>query len=254
MAYDPSKIRLFIDQPLTPGADIALTGDQVHYLRAVMRQREGDRLHAFNGRDGEWTIALTALGKKSGAARAEASVRMQSSVPDLWLVFAPIKGARLDFIVQKATELGAAALVPALTDRTIVRNINEDRLRANAVEAAEQCECLGVPEVQAARPLRNILGDWPEGRGLIFCDEGGDRPALETLQGLRGQGDSWAVLTGPEGGFTDAERDMIRRLPRAVPISLGPRIMRADTAAVAALSLFQATLGDWATPPRSGQV
>jgi 16S rRNA (uracil1498-N3)-methyltransferase len=251
MAYDPSKIRLFVDAPLAEGAAVALEADNVHYLRAVMRQREGDRFYVFNGRDGEWVASLSALAKKKGEAVVEAFVRPQTSVPDLWLAFSPIKGARLDFVVQKATELGVAALLPVLTERTVVRNVNVARLRANAVEAAEQCECLTVPEIHEPQSLRNLLGAWPGERGLIYCDEGGDRPALETLGGLAGQGSAWGVLTGPEGGFSDAERQLILGQSRAVPISLGPRIMRADTAAVAALSLFQATLGDWSTPPRS---
>jgi 16S rRNA (uracil1498-N3)-methyltransferase len=247
MAYDPTRIRLFVDVPLTPGAAIELTADHVHYMRAVMRRREGDRFHVFNGRDGEWTAELAVLGKKTGTARLLGRVREQSSVPDLWLVFAPIKGARLDFVAQKATELGAAVLQPLLTERTVVRNLNLDRLRANAVEAAEQCECLAVPEIREPQTLRNLLGAWPAERGLIFCDEGGDRPALETLESARGQGSAWAILTGPEGGFSDTERSLIRARKHALPISLGPRIMRADTAAVAALALFQATLGDWST-------
>ena len=253
MAYDASKIRLFVDAPLAAGAAVELAADHVHYLRAVMRQREGDRFHAFNGRDGEWVAKLTSLGKKAGEAVIGVRLREQTSVPDLWLAFAPIKGARLDFVAQKATELGAAVLQPVLTERTVVRNINMDRLRANAVEAAEQCECLGVPEVREPQSLRNLLGSWPADRGLIFCDEAGDRPALEALESVKGQGDAWGILIGPEGGFSDAERAMIHGLKQALPISLGPRIMRADTAAVAALSLFQATLGDWRTPPRSGQ-
>ncbi len=249
MAYDPSRIRLFIDAPLTPGAQVELAADHVHYMRAVMRQREGDRFHVFNGRDGEWTAELTALGKKAGAARLHEKLREQTSVPDLWLAFAPIKGARLDFVVQKATELGAAVLQPVLTERTVVRNLNLDRLRANAVEAAEQCECLSVPEIREPLTLRNLLGGWPAERGLIYCDEGGDRPALEALEAAKGQCNAWAIVTGPEGGFSDAERALIHARKNALPISLGPRIMRADTAAVAAMALFQAVLGDWSTSP-----
>lgn len=253
MAYDASKIRLFVETPLAAGATVELAADHVHYLRAVMRQREGDRFHAFNGRDGEWVAELTALGKKAGAAIIGEKLREQTSVPDLWLAFAPIKGARLEFVVQKATELGAAVLQPVLTERTVVRNLNLERLRANAVEAAEQCECLTVPEIRPPVTLRALLGAWSADRGLIHCDEGGDRPALEALESARGQGGKWAILTGPEGGFSDAERALIHVQPRALAISLGPRIMRADTAVVAALALFQATLGDWRTPPRSGQ-
>lgn len=249
MAYDPSRIRLFVDAPLSPRGQVALAADHVHYMRAVMRQREGDRFHVFNGRDGEWIAELTVLGKKAGQAALHERIREQTSVPDLWLAFAPIKGARMDFVVQKATELGAAVLLPVLTERTIVRNVNLDRLRANAVEAAEQCECLSVPEIREPQTLRNLLGAWPEGRGLIWCDEGGDRPALEMLESVRGQSKAWGILTGPEGGFSDGERSLIASRKAALPISLGPRIMRADTAAVAAMALFQATLGDWGTSP-----
>ncbi len=247
MAYDPSKIRLFVDAPLSAGAAVELDAGHVHYMRAVMRRREGDRFYVFNGRDGEWGAELTALGKKIGAARAGERVRVQTSVPDLWLAFAPVKGARLDFVAQKATELGVAVLQPVLTERTVVRNVNLERLRANAVEAAEQCECLTVPEIREPVSLRGLLGDWPETRGLVFCDEGGRRPALEALESAKGQGTAWAILTGPEGGFSDAERALILARPRTLPVSLGPRIMRADTAAVAALALFQASLGDWST-------
>jgi 16S rRNA (uracil1498-N3)-methyltransferase len=249
MAYDPSRIRLFVDAPLSRGASVDLAADHVHYMRAVMRQREGDRFHVFNGADGEWTAELTVLGKKAGAARIHERIREQTSVPDLWLAFAPIKGARLDFVVQKATELGAAVLQPVLTERTVVRNLNLERLRANAVEAAEQCECLSVPEIREPQTLRNLLGGWPAERGLIWCDEGGDRPALDTLESVKGQGTAWGILTGPEGGFSDTERALIQAQKAALPISLGPRIMRADTAAVAAMALFQATLGDWSTSP-----
>ena len=249
MAYDPSRIRLFVDAPLSPGGQVELAADHVHYMRAVMRQHEGDRFHVFNGRDGEWLAELSVLGKKAGAARLHQRIRDQTSVPDLWLAFAPIKGARLDFVVQKATELGAAVLQPVLTERTVVRNLNLDRLRANAIEAAEQCECLSVPEIREPRALRNLLGDWPADRGLIYCDEGGDRPALEALESVKGQGAAWGILTGPEGGFSDGERALIHAQKAALPISLGPRIMRADTAAVAAMALFQATLGDWGTSP-----
>ncbi|MGE0667308.1 MAG: 16S rRNA (uracil(1498)-N(3))-methyltransferase [Sphingomonadales bacterium] len=256
MAYDHSRIRLFVDAPLASGARLDLAADHIHYLRAVMRRREGDRFHVFNGSDGEWLAELTAMGKKTGAATLHQRVREQTSVPDLWLAFAPIKGARLDFVVQKATELGAAVLQPVLTERTVVRSLNMERLRANAVEAAEQCECLTVPEIREPLTLRNLLGGWPAGRGLIWCDEGGDRPALEALSAAAGKGNAWAILTGPEGGFTDAERALVEAQKAALPISLGPRIMRADTAAVAALALFQATLGDWSTSPvhRSGVI
>ncbi|MEN3974229.1 16S rRNA (uracil(1498)-N(3))-methyltransferase [Emcibacter sp. SYSU 3D8] len=247
MAYDHSKIRLFVDAPLAAGAVIDLAADQVHYMRAVMRRREGDRFHVFNGCDGEWIAELAVLGKKAGTARLHERVREQTAVPDLWLAFAPIKGARLDFVVQKATELGVAVLQPVLTERSVVRNVNLDRLRANAVEAAEQCECLNVPEIREPQTLRNLLGGWPSARGLIFCDEGGDRPALATLEAVKGQGTAWGILTGPEGGFSDGERALIHAQKVALPISLGPRIMRADTAAVAALALFQAVLGDWST-------
>jgi len=254
MAFDPSKIRLFVDADLTAGAEIALEAGQAHYLRAVMRREVGETLYLFNGRDGEWLATLTALSKKAAAARPDRLVRAQSGGPDLMLCFAPIKGARLDFVAQKATEMGVSVIQPVITERTVVRNLRTDKLRANAVEAAEQCECMAVPEIREPVKLEALLGAWDAGRALVFCDEGGSHHPVEALQAIVGQSGAWAVLVGPEGGFSDTERDHIRGVPGALPISLGPRILRADTAAVAALALVQSILGDWHEAPRQASV
>ena len=252
MAFDPHKIRLFVEADLVPGGTVELAKEQVHYLRNVMRRNDGDAVHLFNGRQGEWRATLAGLAKKSGAARLETQVREQAPPPDLVLCFAPIKGARVDFVAQKATELGVSALQPVVTERTIVRKVNADRLRANAVEAAEQCECLWVPQVTEPVDLPALLAGWPEGRGLLFCDEAGEGGPLDTLAAQRDRWQGWGLLIGPEGGFTDRERKAVLDHLAAVPIGLGPRILRADTAAIAGLSLLQAALGDWSLAPRQG--
>ena len=252
MAFDRNKIRLFVEADLDSGVEVNLAPDQVHYLRHVMRRNKGDTLYLFNGRDGEWQSALCALTKKAGTAIAQQNVRMQSRGADIKLHFAPIKGARMDFIAQKATELGVSALQPIITERTTVRSIKVKRLRANAIEAAEQCECLWVPEIIEPVDLPSLLAAWPQDRGMILCDEAGDGAPLEILSAHAQSRDRWGVLVGPEGGFTDREREQLLRHGNVVPIGLGPRIMRADTAALSALTLLQATLGDWAQAPRQG--
>jgi 16S rRNA (uracil1498-N3)-methyltransferase len=242
------KIRLYVDAPLNAGAVLTLDRDQSHYLATVMRQREGDALRLFNGRDGEWTAAITASGRRAVTLTAGVQTREQDSVPDLWLLFAPVKRARLDFLAQKATELGVAVLRPVFTRRTVVSRVNVERLAANVREAAEQCGRLTVPAVQEAQSLDAVLADWPAERRLVFCDEAGaGEPAIPPLrEALEGRARApWAILVGPEGGFDAAERDRLRALPQALRVSLGPRIMRADTAALAALAVWQAVLGDW---------
>lgn len=210
-----------------------------------MRLAEGAVISVFNGRDGEWDAEVAQAGKRGGTLRVLAMTRPLRLPPDLWLLFAPIKKARTDFIVEKATEMGAARILPVQTDHTNAERVRADRLRAHAVEAAEQCGGTYVPEVAELSRLGRLLDDWPEGRKLMFCDETlaetGAAPGLRDLP----RGDPWAILIGPEGGFSEAERDRLRRLPFARPVGLGPRILRADTAAVAALTLWQATLGDW---------
>ncbi|MDX1822763.1 MAG: 16S rRNA (uracil(1498)-N(3))-methyltransferase [Paracoccaceae bacterium] len=251
-----AKIRLFVDQPLGAGQTVPLDRDQAHYLFGVMRLSAGAGVLLFNGRDGEWLARVAEAGKRGGSLTCEGQTRPLRRPPDLWLLFAPIKKARTDFIVEKAAEMGAARIIPVQTDFTNAERIRQDRLQAHAVEAAEQCGGTYVPEVANLIRLDRLLADWPEGRHLMFCDEGfadgGAAPegASSALPGLRRTtpAEPWAILIGPEGGFSAAERKRLLALPFAHPVSLGPRILRADTAAVAALTLWQATLGDWTRP------
>jgi 16S rRNA (uracil1498-N3)-methyltransferase len=238
------KIRLYVESHLAEGANVAATESQAHYLLHVMRARSDDRLLLFNGRDGEWLARIEHAAKRSCTLVCERLAGPQADVPDLWLVFAPIKKTPADYVVQKATELGVRALQPVLTRRTIVTRVNLDRMRANAVEAAEQSGRLTVPEVRAPRTLERILPDWPGDRRLIFCDEAGDaQPIAEALK--RERDGPFAILCGPEGGFDPEERAMIRSHSFVVPVTLGERILRADTAALAALAIWQSTKGDW---------
>lgn len=244
MADVGGKIRLFVTGDLGPGADVALDADQAHYLFTVMRLPVGGRVAVFNGRDGEWLAEVADAGRRSGRLVAAAPGQPQRRPPDLWLAFAPIKKARTDFIVEKATELGAARILPVFTRLTASARIRPDRLRAHAIEAAEQCGETYVPEVAEPTRLEVLLDGWDPGRRLMFCDESrAARPAAEALRDA-GPG-PWAVLTGPEGGFAPTESARLRGLPFVTPVTLGPRVLRADTAAVAALALWQATLGDW---------
>ncbi|MGQ3488366.1 16S rRNA (uracil(1498)-N(3))-methyltransferase [Roseovarius pacificus] len=237
-----AKIRLYVDHPLGEGQTVPLDRDQAHYLFGVMRRGEGDAVLLFNGRDGEWRATVQEASRRNGLLRVDEQTRAQQIPPDLWLLFAPIKKARTDFIVEKATEMGAARILPLQTAFTNSERIRQDRLQAHAVEAAEQCGGTYVPEVTSLQKLDRLLSDWPEDRHLMFCDEA-LVGAAQTL-GATG-GDKWAILIGPEGGFSDEERTRLNALPFAHPVSLGPRILRADTAAVAALTVWQTTLGDW---------
>ncbi len=237
------KIRLFVGADLREDGGVEFSRDQTHYLVNVMRRGVGDTVLVFNGRDGEWAAEIVKAGKRSCLAELRTQTRAQDQVPDLHLLFAPVKRARLDFLVQKATELGVAAIRPVRTAHTNVARVKEERLAANVIEAAEQCGRLTVPEVLPSLNLEAALSEMGT-RKLMFCDEGGNvPPAAEALAGLeRGP---WAVLIGPEGGFSEDERAMLHARPNTAAVSLGPRIMRADTAAIAALSLWQAALGDW---------
>jgi 16S rRNA (uracil1498-N3)-methyltransferase len=235
-AWPPASLpRLFVDQPLGERLTITVYGN---YLAAVLRLGPGDKIKLFDNLTGEWLAEIVEAGKKRVTLTVGERLREREPVPDLWLLFAPIKRGRIDWLVEKATELGVARLVPVVTRRTIVDRLNLERLRAHAIEAAEQCERTALPELEEPRKLEAALRDWPEGRVLYFADEGGGDP-FAAAPGPA------AILIGPEGGFTEEERAMIRGLAFARPISLGPRILRADTAALAAISLWMAAAGDW---------
>ncbi|MGC8201538.1 16S rRNA (uracil(1498)-N(3))-methyltransferase [Aliiroseovarius sp. PTFE2010] len=238
---DASKVRLFVEHPLGPGQSVPLSRDQAHYLFNVMRLRSGNGVELFNGRDGAWLAEVAEAGKKTGVLVCREQRAPQQDPPDLWLLFAPIKKARTDFIVEKATELGTARICPVITEHTNSERVRVERLQAHAVEAAEQCGGTFVPPVDAPRKLRAMLDDWPADRQLLFCDEG----QVGTEPRLSGDGKKWAILIGPEGGFSEAERSWLKNSPFVTQIGLGPRILRADTAAVAAIVLWQNALGDW---------
>ncbi len=234
--------RLFVDASLFSGARIALVREQAHYLFGVMRQRPGARVDVFNGRDGAWETEIVEAGKRGGVLAVSEQVQPQQDPPDVWLLFAPIKKARTDFIVEKATELGAARILPVQTEHTNSERIRQDRLQAHAIEAAEQCGGTFVPPVEDLKPLSRLLEKWPADRRLMFCDE-----ALvgEAHQMDANSSEPWAILIGPEGGFSPSEREQLEKMPQTHAVSLGPRVLRADTAAVAALTLWQSQFGDW---------
>jgi 16S rRNA (uracil1498-N3)-methyltransferase len=241
---DPGgKLRLFVEAPLRAEARVEPSQPQAHYLLHVMRARLGDRVSLFNGSDGEWLARISEVARRGCLLVCERPAASQTDVPDLWLVFAPIKKTGADYVAQKATELGVRALQPVFTRRTIVHRVNTERMRANAIEAAEQSGRLTVPEVREPLDLAKLLQHWPADRHILFCDESGAPPIAEALD--KAPDGPWAVLTGPEGGFDPAERALIRALRNVVPAFLGARILRADTAALAALSVWQATKGDW---------
>ena len=246
-----SMARLFVEADLAAGGEAPLDDAQVHYLRNVMRRPDGAPLLLFNGRDGEWSGTLLARGKKSAVAELGERTREQAPEPDVWLCFAPVKRARIDYIAEKATELGVSVLQPVVTRHTAVERVNVDRLRANAVEAAEQTERLTVPEVCEPIDLGKLLDGWPAERRLLMCDEtGGGPPIAEALSQLddAARAAPWAIIIGPEGGFADVELRALRRIKDVTSVGLGPRILRADTAALAALACWQALLGDWQRP------
>ena len=236
-------IRLFVPQPLTHDAAIMPTLDQSRYLSQVMRLKIGDSLLVFNGVDGEWRCVIAEVLKKGLVLRAEEMVRPQAAGPDVELLISVVKKSALEFAVEKATELGARRVRLVVTHRTQTQHVRMDRLDAIAIEAAEQTGRLDVPMIDAPVKLAALLDDWDPARRLMFCDETGGAPALSALTAA-GPG-PWAVLIGPEGGFAPEERERLRGLPFTTAVSLGPRILRADTAAIAALTLWQAAVGDW---------
>lgn len=237
-------VRLYVDAPLGEGQPVALTRDQAHYLFGVMRLSAGDPLLVFDGRSGEWRAEVAAADRRGGTLRCLVRTRPLAPPPDLWLMFAPVKKARTDLIVEKAVEMGAARILPVVTEFTNAERVRRERLAAHAVEAAEQCGATVVPEVAEAVRLDRLLAAWPAERRLFWADEGG------TGRGGAGAGFGHApgpaaLLVGPEGGFSAAERAHLAALPFVVPVSLGPRILRADTAVVAAMALWQVAQGDW---------
>ncbi|MEM9144801.1 MAG: 16S rRNA (uracil(1498)-N(3))-methyltransferase [Pseudomonadota bacterium] len=244
MAQPAAKIRLFVNTVLGPDAAVALTREQAHYLFSVMRRSVGERILLFNGHDGEWLAEIEEAGKRGGRLLCRDQTQAQLEPPDLWLLFAPLKKARTDLVAEKAAEMGCRRLIPVFTRHTNSERVNRARLVAHAVEAAEQCGLVSVPEVADPTTLDAVLDRWPAERRLVFCDESGaGKPAATALAGV--QSGPVAVLIGPEGGFAPEEAQKLRALAHTTSISLGPRILRADTAAVAALAVVQSSLGDW---------
>lgn len=242
--HDHNSQRLFVEAGLRAGEALAASEPQANYLLRVLRLGDGDRLLIFNGRDGEWRAEIRATTKRGCSLLPLQQTRPQSSGPDVHYLFAPLKRSRLDYMVQKAVELGVARLAPVLTRRTTPERVNLERMRANAIEAAEQCGIVHLPDIVEPMKFEAMLAAWDETRRLIFCDEAAPiADPIEALLPLRGQ--PLALLIGPEGGFDSQERALLLSKPYVTAISLGPRIMRADTAAVAALALVNATLGDW---------
>jgi len=242
-AWPPrSAPRLFVETVLGPGVAVPVEGNGAHYLLSVMRVREGDTVLLFDGRSGEWAATAGQLRKRDLVLRCVEQTKPPETVPDFWLCAAPIRKGRIDLVAEKACELGVARLVPVLTERCVVGKVNLDRLRAHLVEAAEQCGRTAIPDLAEMRPLAALLADWPAGRALFFADETGGEPMAAAFAAHRGPA---ALLVGPEGGFTPAERERIRALPQAHPVSLGPRILRAETAAIAASAVWMTLSGDW---------
>ena len=238
--------RLFVEAPLSPGCAAAIDADRAHYLRDVLRLGPGAGLRLFNGRDGEWRAVIGKLTKSGGTLAVEQQTRKQSPSPDLWLVFAATKRSAIDLVAEKATELGVTRLQPLITQHTHVDRVNIERLRAIAVEAAEQSERLTVPEISPPQELAKILADWPPARRGLVCAEGGSvQPIATTLAAYeKDTTPSWAIFVGPEGGWSAAELDGFGKNPIFTPVGLGPRILRAETAALAAIACWQAILGD----------
>lgn len=247
-------IRLYVPAPLSPAAEVALSREQTHYLRNVMRCAVGDPIGLFNGSDGEWRAVIRMLGKQTCIIEADQQIQPQGQCPDLWLLCAPVKRARTELIAEKAAELGVREIHPVLTEYTNAPRVNVERLRAITIEAAEQCGLVSVPLVRPPQKLHSVLECWPQQRRILFCDESGaGGPALAKMRHCvtkaGSQAAPWAVLIGPEGGFSPHERAALHALPQSLAVSLGPRILRADTAAVAALSLWQSVFGDWGRAP-----
>ena len=240
-AWPPKSLpRLFVRAPLGEGARVELDAGQANYLGNVLRLKEGAELLTFDGRSGEWLARIAEAGKRRMTLAVERKTREPESIPDVWLAFAPVKRQATDWLVEKATELGAARLIPVITQRTIAERVKLERLEAIAIEAAEQCGRTVLPEIASPRPLAQFFDSLDPSRTLYFADEGGGEPATEAFAS-----GPCVILIGPEGGFTQEEREHIRAARGAVPVSLGPRVLRAETAALAALAAYMAMAGDW---------
>ncbi len=242
------EIRLYTTQPLKENADIFFDGGQAHYLSIVMRCKAGDKLSLFNGIDGQWQAEITHVGKKTVTAAAISQTRPQISSPDLWLIFAPIKN-KTEIVVEKATELGVCKIIPIVTRHCVVRSVNIEKLSTHAVEAAEQCERLDIPTIETYKDLSYLLGDWKTDRILLYGDETGGGVSLQKILQNADKNAKYAVLIGPEGGFTADELEMLGVCEFAKPFGMGARILRADTAAIAALACVQANSDDWEAKP-----
>jgi 16S rRNA (uracil1498-N3)-methyltransferase len=242
-AWPPASTpRLFVEAALAPDAEVRVYGGQAHYLISVMRLKPDDPVRLFDDRSGEWLGIARHIGKRDLTLQVTEHLSEREAVPDLWLCAAPIKKGRIDWVAEKACELGVARLVPVLTRRTMIDRLNLERLRAHMIEAAEQCGRTALPALAEPVKLAALLRDWPVERALFFADEAGGMPAIEAMRARPGPA---AILVGPEGGFDDSEREAIRAIPQAVGIALGPRILRADTAAAAAVALWMGAAGDW---------
>lgn len=242
-AWPPkSAPRLFVGDPLAAGAMVRIEGNPAHYLARVMRVAPGDAVILCDDLTGEWAARVAEVGKRDVALEITGMLRAREAVPDLWLCAALLKKDRFDLILEKATELGAARIQPLVTRRCVADKLNLDRARAITIEAAEQCARTALPQLAEPVGLDALLAGWPEGRALFFADENGGEPAAQAFQAHHGPA---AILTGPEGGFDEAERERIRAHPAARAITLGPRILRGETAAIAALAAWMATAGDW---------
>lgn len=235
--------RLYVSEALDEGLPIGLPQSQAHYLFKVMRLKQGAQVRVFNENDGEWLAELTELSKRDAQIIPLEQLRPATSTPDIWVLFAPVKKSRNDFIVEKATELGASLIRPVLTNRTTMPHVKTDRMRLQAIEAAEQTERMSIPLIKDPFKLVELIEGWNTERALIFADEAGDaQPAIEAFKSIKAP---CAILIGPEGGFDPSERELLRSQSFVTPISLGPRILRADTAVAATLALWQAVSGDW---------